>query len=98
MLNAVPQWRGLTVLLGALLAGMVAYGLFSGNLYGYIVAGVLLVFAGLPALVLLIASASERRRDAAQRPDDADIGLDGHAASVPEDLAPERDTEADDRA
>ena len=53
-LSPIPASRAYTIFISILIIILVAYGIATGNIYGYIIAGVFLVFIGLPALVIFL--------------------------------------------
>jgi Na+/melibiose symporter-like transporter len=60
--SPIPASRTYTIVISILLIGLVGYGIATGNPYGYVIAGVLLVFIGLPALVIFVFGRSQRHR------------------------------------
>lgn len=60
--SPIPASRTYTIFITILLIGLIVYAIATGNTYGYVIAGVLLVFIGLPALVIFMLGRSARRR------------------------------------
>ncbi|HLZ22302.1 MAG TPA: hypothetical protein VKQ30_09285 [Ktedonobacterales bacterium] len=81
--SPVPASRAYTIFIGTLLAGLVVYGIVTGNPYGYVIAGVLFVFIGLPALVIIVLGRSQwHRRNPLHNGHDAALD-----ATMPVDMA-----------
>lgn len=53
-LSPIPASRAYTLFISILIILLIAYGIATGNIFGYIIAGVFLVFIGLPALIIFL--------------------------------------------
>ena len=71
--------RPYAMIVGALLVALVAYGISTGSIYGYVIGGVLLIFFGVPMAVVGLAS---RRGTRAQRTH----GHNGHDSRLDADM------------
>ncbi|MGH2516793.1 MAG: hypothetical protein ACRDHP_14160 [Ktedonobacterales bacterium] len=60
--SPLPASRAYTIFISVLLLGLVIYGIATGNPFGYVIAGVLFVFIGLPALIIFVVSRTQRQR------------------------------------
>lgn len=60
--SPIPASRAYTLFIAVLLIGLIGFGIAAGNPYAYIIAGVLLVFLGLPILLIYVMSRAQRRK------------------------------------
>lgn len=83
-LSPIPSSRAYTIFISILIIILIAYGIATGNIFGYIIAGVFLVFIGLPALVIFLFGRLGRPR-LGPRHNGHDVSLDSTMPVGPDD-------------